>query len=96
MNRGRCAGRLAGEPRPRFNARGRRRAKVHTLWDGRAVKAFLRLRGVWLERLGFVAGQELEIEEGPGAAGDPGSVSDGPGEGAAFAGSEQSAVRSLP
>jgi Toxin SymE, type I toxin-antitoxin system len=62
----RCAERIAGEPRPRFNERGRRRAKVHTVWDGRGVKAFLRLRGGWLERLGFVPGQELEIEEGPG------------------------------
>jgi Toxin SymE, type I toxin-antitoxin system len=59
----RCAERIVGKPQPRFNERGRRRAKVHTVWDGRAVKAFLRLRGGWLERLGFVPGQELEIEE---------------------------------
>jgi Toxin SymE, type I toxin-antitoxin system len=59
----RCAEKIAGEPPYRFNARGLRRAKVHTVWDGRAEKAFLRLRGRWLERLGFVPGRELEIEE---------------------------------
>jgi Toxin SymE, type I toxin-antitoxin system len=30
------------------------------------MKALLRRRGGWLERLGFVSGQELEIEERPG------------------------------
>jgi Toxin SymE, type I toxin-antitoxin system len=40
--------------------------EVHTVWDGQAEKAFLRLRGGWLEGLGFVPGQELEIEERPG------------------------------
>jgi Toxin SymE, type I toxin-antitoxin system len=62
----RCAEKAAPDPRPRFNERARRRAKVRSVWDGRTEESFLWLRGGWLERLGFVPGQELEIEEGVG------------------------------
>lgn len=50
-------------PRLRRNDRGERMLTVAVMFDGQAQRPMIRLRGAWLEELGFPIGARIVVSE---------------------------------
>ena len=51
------------KPHGRHNARGEKVVTVAQLFDGNSTRPMIRLRGHWLQRLGFKTGERIAVTQ---------------------------------